>query len=231
MAADIPVKEAARRLGVSERWLRTLADRGDLRARRAGWAYLVDAEDVERLKRHQRPPGRPLSAHNAWALLAMLTGEEPRWITPSARSRLRKALAYGAHPAALLRHSQPRSQIFRWRVLPSDLAKIATTHPFVRSGLSATPPDLDVVASRDLATLDAYVTQPTPEALRARLKPETASRRPNLLLRVPVEPWVLTSPSEAPAAVVAADLLEHDDSRVVRAGERLLERLAHDRDS
>jgi excisionase family DNA binding protein len=231
MPYDIPVKEAARRLGVSERWLRRLAARGDLRSRRVGSSYLVDPNDLARLKRSVRAPGRPMSARSAWALLAVLSGEEPAWISASARSRLRSALRYGAHPADLLRRSQPRSEVVEWRVLESDLAKVQADHSLVRTGLSRDRVDLDLVWAENSEALDAYVTREAVDVLRRRLAPETAPSEPNLVLRVPFEPWVLKFSGEAPAAVVAADLLDHDDARVSRAGADLLERLHRDHDS
>ncbi len=217
------VPEAAKRLGVSEQRVRAMIHSGRIRASRIGHRWLVES-DLEGLPRAQA--GRPLEAANAWALLALLSGDSPEWIHPSVRSRLRKRMGQLNWLESALAGSQPRARIHRWRVLPGDIDKLDGAFRLVRSGLSADYPHLDVVP--DSRQVDAYVEESSLGEIERRFRPERRSSDPNLLLRVPSHDWILRRKGQAPAGVVAADLLRSDDPRVAGAARRLLRRLAHD---
>ena len=129
-----------------------------------------------------------------------------------------------------LRRSEPRAEIHRWRVLPGDLSKL-DHESIVISGLAARDPLLDVPVLRD-DPLEAYVAARALRVLRRRLKPSEDSEQPNVLLKVPAHPWVLDRGPVAPSSVIGADLLDHADARVARAGARILEeRVNANRDS
>jgi len=217
------VRETAERLGVSEQRVRAMVRSGRLQASKVGhrWVVESDAGDLRRSR-----PGRPLAAANAWALLALLSGESPDWVHPSARSRLRRRLSDFNWLEVSLADSQPRALVLRWRVLPGDLSKLQDAVRLVYSGLSANRPELDVVPSS--RQIDAYVDERSLRDVELRFRPDQSSANPNLILRLPSHDWVLRQGAQAPRAVVAADLLRHDDPRVARAARRLLERLASD---
>lgn len=221
---ELTVREAAHRMGVSEQRVRALLKQGRLAGRKVGRAWLVSG-DRDLSARENR--GRPVSAANAWALLALLSGEIPAWVDPSVRSRLRRRIRDG-ELVHVLKASEPRATIYRGRVLPTDLPKLSSTFHLVRSGLSATDSGLDIVPVGQ--ALDAYVDAKTLRAIERRLRPDRASSSPNLTLRVPAHPWILRRPLEAPQPVVAADLLADEDARVAGAATRLLEGI-HDSDS
>lgn len=215
---EYSVREAAQLIGVSPQRVRAMLDAGRLHGRKVGRAWLVP--DPERLDR--RPPGRPLSAASAWALLALLVGDVPEWVDPSVVSRLRRRVRRGGVVRAL-RESVPRARLHRWRVLPRDIDKLVNEFRLVLSGLSARHPELDVVPLGH--ELDAYVDASHLPRIERRFRPDRASERPNVILRVPSHRWILERFDKAPPPVVAADLLVSDDPRVARAATLLLEAL------
>lgn len=203
-------------IGVSPQRVRAMLGAGRLQGRKVGRAWLVS--DPERLAR--RPRGRPLSAASAWALLALLAGDVPVWVDPAVVSRLRRRIRQG-RIVQPLKESAPRAAIHRWRVLPRDIDKLVSEFPLVLSGLSARPPELDVVPIGH--ELDAYLASRYLPQIERRFRPDRSPEQPNLFLRVPSHRWILEQSDKAPLPVVAADLLLSDDPRVARAAVRLLE--------
>jgi excisionase family DNA binding protein len=218
------VTEAAERIGVSERRIRALIYSGQLHAERIGSNYIIDPEELAVFGRLDRSSGRPLSAKNAWALLAQLSGY-PDAVPVSLRSsyRLRNLVEQRSEDLVeLLAHAQPRSESFSWQVLQSDLDQLADDDQLVRSGLAAEDRSLDVSFQLGRDPLDGYVDRKTLRALKRRLRPVEDPHSSNLLLRVPLESvWILEH-ENAPTPVVAADLLKHRDARVRRAARSAL---------
>lgn len=203
-------------MGVSPQRVRAMLAARRLQGRKVGRAWLVS--DPERLVR--RPRGRPLSAASAWALLALLAGDVPDWADPAVVSRLRRRIRQG-RIVQPLKESAPRAVVHHWRVLPQDIDKLKKEFPLVLSGLSARPPELDVVPIGQ--ELDAYLAGRYLPQIERRFRPDRSPVRPNLVLRVPSHRWILEQSDKAPLPVVAADLLLSDDPRVARAAARLLE--------
>jgi excisionase family DNA binding protein len=210
------VSEVAQDLEVSSRRVRALASEGRIDAHKIGGRWLVhDARDDR-----QPGPGRPVSAANAWAILAILSRDPPDWLSSSVRSRLRRRLREPGWLESALEFSQPRSLVNRLEALPGDLKKLQREFRVVRSGLAANYPQLDVLPSSQI--LDAYVNKEQLGAIKRRFLPDEDSSNPNLILRVPSNDWVLRYSSQVPVAVAAADLLEEGDPRVRRAALSLL---------
>jgi hypothetical protein len=102
--------------------------------------------------------------------------------------------------------------------LEPDLDRIGNQFRVVLSGLASLE-KLDLVPAR--REFDAYVSDEALIAMRDRFHPLESSEAPNVILRVPSNPWILER-SEAPPQVVAADLLDHPDPRARRAAEEFL---------
>jgi hypothetical protein len=164
-----------------------------------------------------------MSAENAWALLALLSGEKASWVDAFSRSRLKRRAQNGIWVEKALQFSEARSEIYSWRVLPADLPKLQE-YGLVRSGPSAQVPGLDIVSMPN--ELDGYVNAKALAQMEKRFRPAKASENPNVVLRVPSQSWILSQGPVAPPAVVAADLLGHADNRVARAGRKLLQTIA-----
>jgi hypothetical protein len=139
------------------------------------------------------------------------------------RSRLKRRLLSRQSLEEALKGSESRSVVYRWRFLPSDLPKLLD-YGFVRSGLAAPIPGLDVVPMDN--ELDGYVSSNALAEIERRFQPAKSPDNPNVVLRVPSQPWILSQGTVAPPAVVAADLLAHSDGRVVRGAHRLLQSIA-----
>ena len=73
---------------------------------------------------------------------------------------------------------------------------------------------------------DGYVSPKALSEIERRFQPSKSPDNPNVVLKVPCQPWILSQGSVAPPAVVAADLLAHSDGRVVRTGGKLLHSIA-----
>src|SRR5438270_13079842 len=92
---ELDVPSAARRLGVHPSRVRALLQSGDLKGRKLGGRWLVDAYASDARARSASVDGRAYSPPGAWGFLALLSGERAPWLDPSARSRLRARLAEG----------------------------------------------------------------------------------------------------------------------------------------
>lgn len=214
-------KDAAEALGVSTQRVRALARAGKVDARKVGSRWIVEPP----LGKREPRSGRPMSPAIAWAILAELSGARPDWVHPSALSRLRRRLRNPELILLSLQHSQPRARVVRWRALPADLPRIIKRAAIVPTGLSAISKEIDLVDSS--AEIDAYVDRNMLGVIEKQFRPAKESDEPNLTLRVPSLPWILSF-SRAPLAVVSADLLLSPDQRVSRAGREALRKLIHD---
>lgn len=227
---EIDVAEASHRLGVNDSRVRQLLRAGDLRGRRVGGSWLVAAEDVARLQRRGRRPGRPLAPKRAWALLDLLDGGQAAWLPVSARSQVRRHLADLVEPsaqdwAAALRR---RSRVLDVEAHPAAVERLRRT-----DGVHAVGPGVAVARGFDVVALG----EPLPELYVAADRWPDLSRSlalregqsPALRVRVPQEVWPFEGAAQrVPGdAVLAADLLEAAEPRAVAAGAaRLAELLA-----
>lgn len=231
---EIDVKEASRRLGVNDSRVRQLLRAGDLRGRHLGNSWLILAEDVARLQRHGRRPGRPLAPKRAWAVLDLLDGGRAAWLSDSARSQVRRYLADLVDPAADDWRAALRS---RSRVLDVVAHPAAVERLRRVDGVRCVGTSAAVGRGFDLVAL----AEPIPEFYIAEgqwpdLHRSLALREgeaPNLRLRVPNEVWPFadagsSGPGEVGDAVLAADLLESAEPRAVAAGAARLGELLAD---
>jgi excisionase family DNA binding protein len=91
--AELSVREAAQRLGVTPARVRALLEQGGLTGRRVGSQWIVDDDSVRnRLDMAASTRGRPLSCRGAWSAAALSDGQATPWLASSERSRLRSRL-------------------------------------------------------------------------------------------------------------------------------------------
>lgn len=213
----------AQRSGRSAQNLRRLALKGRIPARRVGRDWQLSLEVVPSLQERGHG-GRPLAAGNAWGLLALLSGENAKWVDARIRFRLRRYLEEPQRLLRLLMSSQARSSVRPFWLPADDLPRLANEPGLVRSGLAAAAaPDFDLFYFEPV--FDAYLDERRLESLISRYRPLDNANAPNVWLRVPSHGWVLRNDSSAPMAVVAADLLDHPDQRVRSAGRSALIKL------
>jgi Helix-turn-helix domain len=226
----IDVQEAARELSVGPARVRELLAQGVLPGEKLSGRWVMRREDVRARRLDPAPPGRPLSAANAWLLLLEASGERPpRPVDAVAHWRVRRALAYPGLTAMRPRLER-RAQTHHLWALPSELRALRDTSDVTLSGSSAAASlNLELVAPD---TIDAYVPAQSLDALTAEhaLQPAEPSQANVTLRAVPTGAWMLDSRSLAPSAVVAVDLASYPDSRSSRVGRQLLDELdAHNR--
>lgn len=214
----VSVAEAAEELGVSERRVRQMLDDGSLTGRRIGRSWVIDLAEVHRRGRRPAPKGRPWSPRSAWALLAVLDGE-PSALSPTERSRARRRVRGGIEP--LVDRLRARADERSFYAHPGVLSRLAAEPEIVRGGVSAlVDHGLDLVVESEF---DGYVRGRDLDAVVSRFALDGEAERPNVLLRVVSDDCWPFAPDQRVAgrAVVAADLLDSDDTRTARAGSDL----------
>jgi excisionase family DNA binding protein len=215
----VPASDAARLLGLSLQRVRALIAEGELPGQKVAGRWFVDRSAVERRVRDPKLSGRPYSPAHAWGLIALAEGENPKWLDPSNRSRLRRLLREQGLQDILPSLAR-RGRRLELRAHASDLLRIEAEPNVVRSGVSAASEHrLEIVAP---GVLEAYVPARRLSQLerRYRLKPSADA---NLILHVVDGPWPFASDRRvAPRLAAVLDLLDHDDERSRRAAQRAL---------
>jgi excisionase family DNA binding protein len=224
----ISTAEAAARLGVHRTRVNKMIRDGLLTATRVGARFLVDPTSLDRRLAAEVAAGRPLTARNAWALLALASGD-PAMVAgcagalhPSARSRVQGRLRQTSIPA-LAPRLRSRAIVQRLVADQADLELLAAEPSLVRTGVSAAAMYRFDIAAPDV--LEAYVPmkQVTGLVQEYFLEP---SGRPNVILHVVESFWPFPPGMRvAPPVIAALDLFEADDARAKRAGREALQRL------
>lgn len=217
----LSVPDAARLLHVDPSRVRALLGAGQLAGEKIGGRWLVSEASVRARQDKAPGRGRRLKPGNAWAVLALVSGEQAPWVSAGDRSRL----------AALLRRRGFGNLV--GRLDERAIAEAYYAHPGVLSALREDEALIPagVHAERDRGPrllpgdeVDAYVA---PRA-RARLVSEFALRpsdEANAVLRVlPEGLWPFEN-RRMPLAAVAVDLAEMPDARARRIGKGLIAEL------
>ncbi len=231
MAASVlDIASAASELGVSAARVRALAASGQIEAEKIGGRWLISRAEIASRAQRKPAPGRPMSARNAWGVLAIASGEDEHaaHLDSVAQWRIRQALAQQGI-AGLAGKLANRAAVHRYWALPEELRALHDHGRICLSGSSAAGAyGLDLVAPDAVdgyvraAELDHLVKE---HALAASDLP-----RANLILRaVPGEAWALENRSVAPFAAVALDLADYPDARSARVGNEALRRIDMER--
>jgi len=229
MAQLLPVSDVARDLGVDVSRVRALIASGDLDAEKLAGRWFVDPAGLAERQRLGAGAGRPLAAHNAWALLLAASGEDlPDGLDSVAKWRLRRSLAVDGLEGLRGRLVR-RADVRRYWALDGELRHLRERDDLALSGSSASGAyELGLVAPD---ALDAYVPASVLVAVECQHALEPASPADaNVILRVvPDAAWMLDGRRVAPLAAVAIDLASYPDPRSARAGIKLLQRLDRER--
>lgn len=193
---DMPVRDAADVLGVSERRVQMLVEAGAIHAVRQGRDLRLSRRDVERLSANGLVGGRPYNAANAWRRL--VDGDLPD--VPV--SVLLARLARRGQRVLLVAH-------------PSLLGRLAEDDRLLLSGHTAAER-----APSGEEVLEAYLSRNDVKDVIDEYGLRPPDRATNVILRV-VPPEV-ELPDEVPSVLVALDLLESPLPRVRGVGEQML---------
>ena len=231
--SDLSVAEAAQRLQVSPRRVRALLEDGRLQGRQVAGRWLLPSRAVDHRQRAAPASGRPLSPASAWHALAILAKADdfishlPAPVKSRARGRA-EALRNISPSAEVARRWQSalarRAEIYEYYAHPSVLQRLLDDPAVVRSGISAVGDHgaglmvlsgaEGYVLSRDLPHLESkYALNPNIDAAQANV-------RVHVVADDRAAEWLFLH-RVAPAAVVAADLVERDSSRDRAAGVKL----------
>lgn len=222
----VAVAQAAVRLGVHPSRVGQLIADGQLRAQRVGGSWLVSSVDVARRAAQPPPPGRPLAAGRAWAVLDLLDGGDAPWLSSVARSQVRQVLRKLAgadehHWKAALRS---RAQVLPVHAHPAALMRLRAEPGVLLAGpaaAAAAGADLVVLAER----AHMYVEPAHWPALAQRylLDPQAVvdDDEVNLVIHLPRGHWPAGADLIGPASL-AADLLDADEPRARDAGWQML---------
>jgi hypothetical protein len=216
----LEARAVARRLRVSERRVRALAQSGRLRAQKVAGRWFVDpGAAARRLVTRDARGGRPVKVGNAWAELFLASGEQPAWLSDSAARRVRRRLLERPLRERLPRLER-RADVRYFLGGPAALDEVRRHSQFVASGVSAADHyGADIVAP---SVVEGYLPKEEVDRLTYLFAlREVEELRANLILHA-AEYWPFDGRRIAPRAVVAADLLLSMSERTRRAGERLL---------
>lgn len=214
-------REAALRLGVSERRVSALRAAGRLESLSAGGGSLVTEDSVRRQSQWQGADGRPYSPDMAFGALYMLSGLDAPWLGRQQRYRLKGYLRQ-MDAENLTRLTRRRAMMVEYWCRDSNLAKVkALIRPSAATGILAGMFQLtvtDVVEGYIAAdALDDAVRQ-------CRLKQGTTPVR----VRLHVADSLPAGERTMSLGVCAADLAESNDPRERRAGLETLQQLIDD---
>lgn len=216
----LPLRDAAKRLGVRPERVWALARAGEFDAEQVAGRWVVEPASLERWSAISHVAGRPWSPHKAWALLLLEAQDEAAndhlaALHPSDRSRLR-AVVRDRSLFDMAPRLRRRARIHRLRAHRSDVDRIAREKGLVLTGVSAADAHgFDIHAP---GVVEAYVPADGAAALVRKYSLD-ASVDPNVLLHAVAGRWPFQPDAQiAPPIVAALDLLEGDDERTRRAG-------------
>lgn len=230
----LSLADAAAELGLSQRVVRRMAARGDLRGSLIGGRWLLDEESVRHAARGRPSPGRPWNATTAWTLLAALTRASAA-VDESAHDAARSFLDRrtfhrvkrfllnqdpGTAWTSALRRRGTRKRVW---IHPGVLDAFLSDRRVVLGGAHAL-----AAAGVDLAPGGralAYVREADLEDLRSRFHFEDAEDGEVDLVVIPAAvPESLTPQGlrQPPLAASAVDLLDDPDARARAAAEAWL---------
>lgn len=217
MIDPVSIPEAASALELSAGRVHAMVVNGQLPAARVGGRWLIERREVDRRRRQRPLKGRPFATHNAWILLRLASGEDPKGIDPSVRSRMRRALSLEGLEELGPRLAR-RSESRYFGAHRGEIDYIVKDARFVASGISAAGAHgLDLVSGSEA---DGYIRASAVKGFAADHALQPATGGANLHLRmVPDRAWrFLEDARVAPIAAVALDLAEDPDPRSAEIG-------------
>ena len=199
-------------MGVSDRRARAILAAGQLPARQVAGRWLVEEADLPR----SRASARPMSPRMAWALIGLLSGDQPDDVAPPELTRLRhkrEQLLDDADPPRLLRSwLRRRAERRQVSIASRDLDELRSDPRVLLSGISDPRSELSAAGEAELYAAHSELEMLSRDYLFS------ASGRPNVTIHVTDRPL----PAVAPAGLVVADLADYDRPREDKRAMELL---------
>jgi len=218
----ISVPDAAQALDVDPSRVRALLARGRLEGEKVGGRWLVSGQSLRVLQDSPREPGRRLRPANAWAVLALASGDASPWVSSEERRRLAGLLRV-KKLSGLVGRLDERSRVERFFAHPGVLKSLQHADNVVPAAAHAARDQGEqLVGGGDI---DVYVAEENLGKLVSGFALEP-SDQPNAIVRaLPDGLWPFVD-RRMPLAAVAVDLAELPDARSRRIGRELIERLS-----
>lgn len=214
----LSVPDAAEALAIDRSRVRALLARGQLDGEKVGGRWLVSGASLRALKARPRERGRRLQPANAWAVLALASGDPAPWVSNQERSRLGKLLATRSL-AGLVGRLGERARIEGFFAHPGVLQAVRDADGAVPAGAHAARSRGERLVPGQEA--DIYVAAADMDCLVREFALEP-SDQPNAIVRVlPDGLWPFVD-RHVPLAAVALDLAELPDARSQRIGRALI---------
>lgn len=220
--------EAAEQLGIDQARVRDLVASGRLiKLGYTGRSMIIDPASVQRVKYQGVQRGRVWAPHTAWATLSMLSGDNPEWLIPPRRSRIKASVRdhelTARHIHSLARH---KDKVKRYRTPPASIPAVA--EELVATGPTAMT-DKHTAARFGLAAgggiAEGYVAIGDADALAEHyfLAPDPDG---NVVIHeIEVFDAFAAANGRPPLAAIAVDLMDSLATRERSAGERVLTEL------
>lgn len=217
--AEVGVREAAARLGVSPQRVHQLIDQGALEARSIGGRYVLDTNALGALAPN-RSPGRPMSPRTAWALISLVETGDATDVSAAERSRLRRRLRAEPSVEEVARWCRKRAETRGFLGHRSIVEQMLSWPTAIPTGASARGHDLI-----DLRSAELYLDSDEVDrvARELHLKPTNRSDA-NIIVHVPASSAWPFEGSEAGPVTIALDLFDSGDVRSRRAAVSLWQR-------
>lgn len=222
----LTVAEVAETLGITRASVHDLLRSGQLTTSgRTAHSLLIDRASVERLAATGTRRGRAWAARIAWAALALLSGQNPTWISASEKSRLKKRLGT-LDATAVCVLARNKDHTIRYRATPDAL--VALSDHLIASGPTAmrdeaTAETFGMTGGGGIA--EGYVMAGDAKALAESFGLVEDPSGNAIIHEVELEePFV---EGRAPVAAVAVDLMGSLATRERSAGQRVIEELLH----
>lgn len=223
----VALREAAERIGVSQRRARAMIAAGQLEAEKVGGRWVVDPESLDRVAAARRRDGPPWTPLLAWAYLLCRDGDPNAFDGLSRVSRHRVRQRAGASLALdeLAALALRRAEVWRCRAHPSVIDELLDAG--VASGLSAAAALGVGLGVRPGEHADVYLPWSRAQQLvdELALAPARGADVNAIVRVVPESAWRLGRRKVAPVLAVALDLAEHDDPRSREAAAHLARRV------
>lgn len=223
----VGVREAAERIGVSQRRVRAMIAAGQLDAEKAQGRWLIEQGSLDRVADISRRAGPPWSPVLAWAYLLYRDGDPHALDGLSRVSRHRVARRAGASLGLdeLAALAARRAESWRCRAHPSVIDELLEAGTV--SGLSAAGALGVGVGVRPGEHADVYLPKSLAQQLvdELALSPARGADVNAIVRSVPESAWRLDYRDVAPLLAVALDMAEHADVRSREAAARLADRV------
>ena len=233
MIMDMPadqyksVRDTAALLGVSPQRVRAMLADGELEGEKVAGVWLVLYLSAMQRASVERQSGAPFSEANAWAILDIASGDDPKYVPARDRWRARQALVKHDGLETLAARLRRRADTKTFSAHPGVLARLGADGRLVPTAASV--PVANLAASG--ADVDAYVRKDdlTGLVLDYALAEPTGGEVGNVRLRAVSQSRLLDGRDQAPRAAIALDLREMPDARSARVGTKMLQAIQAER--